>query len=258
MKKISIIIFLIFSKYAFNQDHSLSIEKTKFTKEFILNALYSGDLQKESDMIKWKPDLGSNALLSDDGYCYTMLDTIVLFKKDSIQMALAIFNTIQFIEGVGQSCNGCQPSELGIAVFKEMNKTWELMNFNYSIDRIGFSGLLPTPSIIEIGKSKYGLLLNQSDHSVSNVSNLGYLYSLDSITFSNKILSYVQNHAIDYKQQPLMLEGSIKVLKSKSEEDFYPISITYKKVKYINEKPKMINSKSVTYKFFDGSWVSDL
>ena len=253
MKNIFIvsIIFILNFQYLKSQSNNLNIKinKSEFNKKNILNSLYKGNYNTINMNISWKPYIGECALLSDDGFCYTYLDSIYKYKSVNKNYALVVFNTLQYLEGVLQDCAGCQPSQLGMALFEEDLEMWTLKSFNRSIDNIGISGFLPKCSIIQLGEASYGALFNIEEHQVSDKNNIGYLFSIDSVTFSKEIISFIQNKVIDYDEQPIIQEGSIEVIKNNS--DHYDFNIIYNTIKYKEDEFKILSYKVIRYKYFD-------
>ena len=229
-----------------------SISKSNFNRENILRHLFDGIYESEKQCISWKPKPEEITLTSDNDSSYTYLDSIYKYTSSTDVYCVVVLNTIQYIEGIGQTCHGCSPSELGLALYKEENEKWKLLKLQSGVNQIGYSGILPPASIIELGKDKFGIHFKEEDHQVNIESNLGYVYSVDSISFSKNVLTYKQNDVIEYYDQPLIEEGSINIIKT--ENDYFDIQLVLETRRYMDKGFKMIKTKSITYKCFDSNW----
>ena len=99
-----------------------------------MSRLFSGATFNDRQEAVWKTDTTDNVRLpiSSDGFCYTRLDTLILFKdknrvhKTSIERAAVVFITSRYQDNELDNCHACSPA-IGVATFtKTANKMWKL------------------------------------------------------------------------------------------------------------------------------------
>lgn len=253
-KRVSLFIVLVVSTSCFCQKLGVGygILKSDFNNKNILLHLFNGTYAAEKECVSWKPTQGEITLKSDNDSSYTFLEAIHTYKTGNGLYSVVVLNTVQYIDGIGQTCHGCTPSELGLALLKENGDKWELLKFQPAINQIGYSGMLPQASIIELGNEKFGIHFKVEDHQVNMESNLGYIYSVDSSSFSRTVLTYMQNNVIEYNDQPLIEEGTINVLNT--ENDYFDLQLILETRRYSDNGFQIIKTRSVTYRCTDSNW----
>ena len=128
-------LFFIWSSFINAQD----VENNK-TATF-LKSTFDGYYLESDSTIVWKPTKIESSIFpkSDDGFCYTMLDTLFHISNDSI---LSIFSTSEKSEGWTLNCHACL-AKISVALFVNNDSIWKLENFRPDFKRYGAFGYRP-------------------------------------------------------------------------------------------------------------------
>lgn len=137
MKRLSYLFFLLFTIASCNMFERKSINQDSLAKVIqldtldrtnIFNALFKPIVQ---EWCLWKPTKADSSFpVSDDGYCHTKLDTVMLYRQDTSDMALLILGTYPFENGEKVIMHGLDPPMLGLAVAKKQsNGSWLIISY---------------------------------------------------------------------------------------------------------------------------------
>ena len=125
---------------------------------------------------KWKPDTEEqlNIQVSDDGFCYTTVDTIIYWKEnkgeEETDRAAVVFATYSYFDGVRAECHACAP-DLGLATLqKNQSGRWEATKFRKKLVQTGQWGTAGESSLQKLGPATSALVFS------SGYMNQGYLY----------------------------------------------------------------------------------
>jgi len=102
---------------------------------------------------RWKPNVyeRNKMPVSDDGYCYTGIDTILYSTAFTEEKSVVVFETIEYSNSERVDCHGCSVM-LSIATFTKNNGLWELTEFEKIFGNTGFWGEIRSDfEIIKLG-----------------------------------------------------------------------------------------------------------
>jgi hypothetical protein len=133
----------------------------KYDESFFLKSIVDGYYLAEDSSIVWKPTIIEEAIFpkSDDGFCYTELDTLLKLNKDSI---IVIFSTSEKAEGWTLNCHACL-AKISVALFVKNDSIWKIENFTPNFQRYGAFGYRP-----------YSLIKYQLDYEIHYFIELDY------------------------------------------------------------------------------------
>ncbi len=136
MKYLFSFLLVLFLSYSINAQ---IIEK--YDESFFLKSIVDGYYLIEDSSIVWKPTIIEEAIFpkSDDGFCYTELDTLFELNKDSV---IAVFSTSEKAEGWTLNCHACL-AKISVALFVKNDSIWKLENFTPNFNRYGAFGYRP-------------------------------------------------------------------------------------------------------------------
>ena len=113
-----------------------------------MSRLFPGATFNDRQEAVWKTDSTDNDRLpvSSDGFCYTQLDTLIIFKdknlvrKTSIERAAVVFITSGYQDNELDNCHACSPA-IGVATFtRTANRMWKLDQFKKYLTSHGVWG----------------------------------------------------------------------------------------------------------------------
>lgn len=112
----------------------------------------------------WLPDFeeGMNFNVSDDGYCYTNLDTAMLVPLETgeddqdVSLALLVFTTYGYSGDERSDCHACAP-DISLALYEEVENGWSLRAFRKHVTQLGTFGVRGDLSVVEVGEGLYAL-----------------------------------------------------------------------------------------------------
>ena len=134
LRKIVFLTFILFvSSNILGQD---KVQLDKFEVNNILRTLFEVKSFNKDGKGKWKPNVYEWYKMpkSDDGYCYTGIDTILYSTVNNEEKAVVIFETIPYNNGERVECHGCNVL-LSLATFTRNNNLWELTEFEKIFQR---------------------------------------------------------------------------------------------------------------------------
>lgn len=190
--KLTLTIFLSFiiSSYMANGQ----VEKSFNTLEFktVMNRLFDSVLYNERNEARWKPNYAESLVMpiSDDNYCYTLMDTIMYYSGWRSDKALIIFTTYEYDGGERLMCHACAPT-IGIAIFsKELAGKWQIQTFLKNFEEIGSWGERCELSMEKLGKDLYCLVFDYSYGNQGSFSSTRSYYALYDYGIPHEIFSY--------------------------------------------------------------------
>lgn len=216
----------------------------------ILRSLFEVKIFNRDGKGRWKPNVYERYKMpvSDDGYCYTGIDTILYTSFNNEMKAVVIFESIEYNNELRSDCHGCNVM-LSVATFTKNSGLWELTEFEKIFGYTGFWGELRSDfEIIKLG-TKLQCLVFYNEGS----SNMGSS-SPDNTTFYdlggngyNEIFSYESSDSNDneirinyikssnyYKIELVTLRSNKQILK----RQLYNFSESLGKYVPINVKAK--------------------
>jgi len=134
---------------------------SKLSPSELLNPLFGPKQIINENVAIWQPNYSEKSIfpLSEDGLCYTSLDTIIYFSTQHESKALAVFGTIGYWDGEPDYCRACRPL-LSIAVFStNEDSTWILQRFKKDFVFHGSWGEVGKTEVVAVGKDKFALSL---------------------------------------------------------------------------------------------------
>ena len=113
----------------------------KYDDSFFLKSIVDGYYLTKDSSIVWKPTIIEEAIFpkSDDGFCYTELDTLLEINNDSI---IVIFSTSEKAEGWTLNCHACL-AKISVALFVKNDSIWKLENLTPNFQKYGPFGNRP-------------------------------------------------------------------------------------------------------------------
>jgi hypothetical protein len=167
--------------------------------------------------------------ITDDGFCYTAVDTILYTSENNKDKAIVIFKSQQYDGGSPSGCHACGVM-LSIATFTKVDKNWELSQFKKRFKNAGFYG--ETQGHFEI--KRLGEYLNCLYHHAAIDGNQGYfsgfgfLYSLEEDADFEQIFQYRYSDTNEgaVEKNWYTENTEMKIIKA---ENFYKIELITKR-----------------------------
>jgi hypothetical protein len=234
-----------------NSSNNTTISESNWNSKTLLSELFEGEKVESLNAIKWKPYNGEFVQTSFDGYCYTTIDSIYSFKTDESNYRIVVMKTISFFDKDMIEPSIADGSTVGIALFKEEDNNWNLLNFNRSILLNGGAGYLGKIQIIDLGKNSMLLSLDEIEHQEVDLHQ--YLISLNPSNFGMIVFSTKLFHRIvDDNETEYKFEFSeIEIKKAETEEEPTVMKLT-KKCTTIKEEIETTTVLSTVLLEFDG------
>lgn len=208
---------------------------------------------------KWKPNVyeRNKMPVSDDGYCYTGIDTIIYASDNDIIKAIVVFETIEYSNSERVDCHGCSVF-LSIATFEKKMNVWELTEFEKFFRGAGTWGYLNGKfEIKKLGKDlecivfydegSSGQGYSSSEVSFYNLGNVGFkeVFSYESHEsssgeFGDKV-GYNDETKINYIKSPNFYKIELVTLRNNKQilkRQLYNYSESLGKYVPINVKAK--------------------
>ena len=165
MATFALLLLLLSTSSAAAQEAVLSIEV--FEPEILLGTLFESDKYSQEKGIAWQPGIEEQTqfVVSDDGLCYTTIDTIAFFttgiREALEEHALVLFSTNSYFGGELSTCHACAP-QMGAALFTRSDNggeesVWNLINFRKFLGFFGAWGEPGSVGIVKIGPSRFAL-----------------------------------------------------------------------------------------------------
>ena len=211
----------------------------------------------------WKPNFSEkiNNLVSDDGFCHTILDTVMYYSVYEDHYALIVFSTFKYDNGLRESCHVCAPI-IGLATFKRtLDTNWELNKFQKNFMFDGSYGKRNKLDLIKLGDYRYCLTCSGGYGNNGSFESWVQYYSLEEDDDFNVVFSYskyISDEAFYAGEKGSSQESSIKFIHTKN--PYYTIvlntkSSTTKQIineifnysprenRYVIEKKAIVNPK---------------
>ncbi|MDP2422309.1 hypothetical protein [Sediminibacterium sp.] len=226
LRKIVFLTFILFvSSNILGQD---KVQLDKFEVNNILRTLFEVKSFNKDGKGKWKPNVYEwyKMPISDDGYCYTGIDTILYSTVNNEEKAVVIFETIPYNNGERVECHGCNIL-LSLATFTRNNNLWELTEFEKIFQHAGTWGYLRGVfEILKLGKDFHCLVFyDEGSSGMGSSSSYTTFYDLGGNGY-NKVLSFQDHESVgeNYGNNITFSdETTFKLIKS---PNYYKIELT--------------------------------
>lgn len=127
--------------------------------DLVMEKLFDGKMNAQHEVV-WKPDFNEkfNFQVSDDGKCYTKIDTIFNYLNyDHDKFILYVFSTIRKENGEYRHAHIDVPN-ISVALFEEGKyQPDQLVAFNKHLTDCGAYGFTGGIKLVKIGKNRFGL-----------------------------------------------------------------------------------------------------
>lgn len=219
-------------------------------KKTLLPVLFDSPTLNAKGEAKWKPNYGEvmqfSNVVSDDGFCYTAIDTVITYKLLNTEKTIVIFNTIKYNSSMQRmDCHACGVV-LSIAEFtNQTNGSWAIDYFyKYFTKGGGWGKRGGSMGIVEIGKNEFALNIKSAiDGGQGYLSGISSYYEINRWDGIKNIFTYTFYNSDEGAMGTMgEVKTSIKFLPS--EKGYYNIETTEKS----NKKSTTLVSK---YKFND-------
>lgn len=225
---------------------SQSSSEIGFNIEKEMTKNLNGTFVDSLNAIKWTPYPKEVIAISEDGYAYTSIDSVISYTSNSENYKLVVLSTNQVYEGLNSECAGCAPS-LGLALYKLVDGKYVLSSFNRSIRQMGQAGHIPPYSIVDISENSKGFLISEDNFMDNDVYT--YLFSLyesdvSALTFEFPNFQMTDRASSKYKT------STISFNKTKEDDEFYTIQLNVSSFKM----DKKLGSESILYSFNGRKW----
>ena len=210
-----------------------------------MSRLFSGATFNDRQEAVWKTDTTDNVRLpiSSDGFCYTRLDTLILFKdknrvhKTLIERAAVVFITSRYQDNELDNCHACSPA-IGVATFtKTANKMWKLDQLKKYVTSHGVWGKRGKLGVERFGDQLFCLKLIAKYYGQGNTEGFVSYFSLSGNI--NEVLVF-QSHSSNegavengYREQTTLakLPGKVSTIELTTRRDAPP-GVTKKIYRY--------------------------
>ena len=185
----------------------------------------------DPNMIVWTPTGRESVLpISEDGNCYTSLDTILSYTKEENTVDIVVFGTYYISEGVKETCHACAPVVSIALMEKDSKNIWRLIRFEKDFGVRSNYGLMPRYSVIKFG-DQYFLENKYYDMGMGVETRSSIFYHLPELVESIRVKSLKANQGeSDITEQENWVEkytdisyGNVtKILITKKGKDYDP------------------------------------
>lgn len=171
-----------------------SIIDINFDNKNILSTLFSSnEFTKSGSYIRFKPSIEEKTVLpiSDNNFGYAKLDSLIYFKKENKEYAVAILLTENIVDEANDyslDCHACRPT-IGLALFSHDNNTWNLEKFKKFVETSGSWGKRGIIKLIKLAEEKHGLMVISSNSGMGSAQEITKLYSLDEFGYFDEIFT---------------------------------------------------------------------
>ena len=217
-------LFLIISMFSGFTFAQVVIEEKDFTAKNILAQIFEGEFQEEFKVQRWPVSktqaLELSSYLDANQNAYTIIDTIISSRIDSVNVKIVVFKTM-LVDSLGliQDCVGCPP-QIGIAYFTQNNGAFDLTSFHLNLLVSGHGYNIPKSRIEQIGPLKFTFVLTEEV-----MQDQGREYWFDMSNDFHAFLTY--NHqTLTYAEQSSVVENSIEIVST--ENEFYDLVLNTK------------------------------
>ena len=200
------------------------IKQNDFSSKNVLAQIFGGEFQEELNAQKWPVSktqaLELSAYLDSNQNAYTIVDTIISSRIDSVNIKIVVLKTM-LVDSTGwiQDCMGCSP-QIGIACFNENNGVFELSSFHFNLLVNGHGYIIPKSRIEQIGPSKFAFVLTEEV-----MQDQGREYWFDMSNDFHDFLTF--NHqTLIFDEQSSVVENSIEIVPT--ENEFYDLVLNTK------------------------------
>jgi hypothetical protein len=137
-------------KHSSKDSSEKTIQLNSLDRTSVFNALFKPYVK---EWCLWKPTSADSTFpVSSDGFCHTKLEMNLKYHQDSLDKAVIIFGTYEFIEGIMADCHACNPL-VSIAIFeKGDDNMWRLEKFVKKFIQAGAYGVAPNFGVSDFGK----------------------------------------------------------------------------------------------------------
>ena len=193
MRALILLLFLLSTFDLYGQEE---IYLSSLKEKELLSTLYGTTSYSPTTGGKWKPDTEArvNIQVSDDGFCYTEIDTIVywntVYGETSLRQAVVIFATNTYLDGERAECHACAP-DLGIAVLQKEEGGWLLQKFHKKLIRMGEYGVGGDIAVVKLSSENAALVLSTSYTNQGFTIAPSFWYDLTSWDNVSEIFSVV-------------------------------------------------------------------
>lgn len=218
-----IIIFsaMIFSCLSYAQ---VVIKQNDFSSKNVLAQIFDGEFQVEFKVQRWPVSktqaLELSSYLDANQNAYTIIDTIISSRIDSVNVKIVVFKTM-LVDSLGliQDCVGCPP-QIGIAYFTQNNGAFDLTSFHLNLLVSGHGFNIPKSRIEQIGPLKFAFVLTEEV-----MQDQGREYWFDMSNDFHAFLTYDYLSLI-LSEQSSIVENSIEIVPT--ENEFYDLELNTK------------------------------
>lgn len=156
MKKIIFLVAILLFPYLLKAQF---IHMNPDNHNLVMEKLFGGKVNSNNEVV-WKPDFGEqfNFQVSDNGLCYTKIDTIFTYKTTgSSQFILFVFRTDRKLKGKYAQTHIDVPN-ISVALFEKSRYSLdELVAFDKHLTDCGDYGIAGDVKLVKIGKDRFGL-----------------------------------------------------------------------------------------------------
>lgn len=185
-----LILLIIFNLNSNGQD---KLKLSNLEAKNIITQLFESNTFKNENEGLWKPNLYDkvNMPISDDGFCHTIVDTIIYSSINDYENAIVIFSSREYTNGIAVSCHACSVM-LSIATFTKVDKGWELTQFKKRFTNAGQYGERGGYyKIVRLGKDLNCLLHHaEIDGGQGYFSGYNTFYSLEGYDDYKEVFQY--------------------------------------------------------------------
>lgn len=173
-------------------NNGVEISITNFKSKDILSTLFSSkEFTKSESYVKFKPTVEDKTILplSDNGFVYSKLDTIIYFKIEDKEFAITILSINQIADETADSpldCHACSPA-IGIALFSLQKDSWKLEKFKKFIEFSGSWGKRGEIKVLKLSENRYGLVTISSFDGMGYFNEITTIYSLNEYDYFDNI-----------------------------------------------------------------------
>lgn len=183
---------LLISILTYSQDEKMF---SSLDYKTVMNRLFDKMAFNAKQEALWKPNYAEriNIPMSDDGFCYTKMDTTLYYNSGDTKQAIMIFATYEYQDGVKASCHACAPT-LSLASFiSEKDGVWHLVQFKKEFIQFGSWGKrLGQFGIEKFGEDFYCLKVQSAiDGNQGYERGVTCFYSLNEYEQFHDVFSYV-------------------------------------------------------------------